>query len=295
MRSELLTKTVQTLEDYDFNILLYLHSCLDIAAQKKRLNLLIKVLENIDGFRREHAEELKRLSSSLNACPLIIGETTKAQRMAGNTLYDRHSISAVTLETFQSSLDGAFPERVFSRGRVIVEIDGDALEAVRKKKKITREKLAEEAGLTKEAVYFYERGGMKAREEAARMIEQFLDTQLTRTKSPFRGVTGQESVPRSHLEKKLTLFDFNVYSFNRMNFDVVARDARNKVVVRETPARDINRLMNFSDFFHTLLAIVGDEKDRDTAVVERHELLSVETKRDFLKLLREKTASTVNN
>ena len=85
MRQQLLKDAVQVLEDFNFDVLLYPHSCLDIAAQKKDLSVLIKVLENVDGFRPEHAAELKRLAAALNACPLILGETTKAERLVDGT------------------------------------------------------------------------------------------------------------------------------------------------------------------------------------------------------------------
>lgn len=183
MRENLLTKTVETLEEFNFDILVYLHSCLDIAAQKKALILLVKVLENIDGFKEKQAEELRKLSFVFKASPLLIGESTKTFRLEDGIIYDRHAVPAVTLETFRNSLTGAYPEKIFSKGRVIAELNGEELKKIREKKNITAEDLAEEIKLTRESIYLYEKEKIRVKYELAKRIESFLNAELIKKPS----------------------------------------------------------------------------------------------------------------
>ena len=290
MRAELLQKTVGVLEDYNFDILFYLHSCLDIAAQKKAFMMLIKVLENIDGFRTEHAEELKRLSSYLNSYPILIGETTKAERMQDGTIYDRHGVSSITVNTLESSLEGAYPEKIYSKGRMIANIDGSVLEEYRKRKRVSLDDLASEIKLTKESIYLYEHERMRVRYEIAKRIEEFLNASIITPKSPFIAQEKRDARPRTDVEKKLFLFDFEVYPFQKLNFDIGAKDKRHKLIVRETPLGDISKAVRFSNFFKTFLAVVSDKKSKDILVIEKEEFMAVSSKRDLVRLIRERSA-----
>jgi len=290
VREQLIQKTVEVLENNDFDILLYLHSSLDIAAQKKSFQMLIKILENIDGFRKEHADELKRLSSYLNSYPLLIGETTKVERMADDTIYDRHGISSITIATLENSLEGAYPDKVSSKGRLIANIDGSVLEEYRKKKDLTLDDLAEEIKLTKESIYLYEHERMRVKYEIAKRIEEFLHASLITPKSPFITQEKQEPKPTTDLEKKLFLFDFEVYPFHKLDFDIGAKDRRDKLIVRETPHGDMSNAIHFSNFFKTFLAIVSEKKVKDIPVIPKEEFMAVGSKRELVRLIREKSA-----
>jgi predicted transcriptional regulator len=263
---------------------------MDIAAQKKSFLMLIKVLENIDGFRKEHAEELKRLSRYLDSYPILIGETTKTEHMQDDTIYDRHGVSSITVKTLENSLDGAYPEKIYSKGRMIAGIDGSVLEEYRKKKNMTLDSLASEIKLTKESIYLYEHERMRVKYEIAKRIEEFLHARLITPKSPFTRQESQTSSPKTELEKKLVLFDFEVYPFHRLGFDIGAKDRKDKVIVRETPYGDLSSAVNFSNFFKTFLAVVSDKKYKDLPVIGKEEFLSVGSKKDLVRLIREKSA-----
>lgn len=289
MREQLLQRTVQTLEEHNFDILLYLHSCLDIAAQKKSFQMLIKVLENIDGFRKEHADELKRLSSYLNSYPLLIGESTKAERMKDDTIYDRYGISSITVKTLENSLEGAYPEKVSSKGRLIASIDGSVLEEFRKKKKFTLEKLAEEIMLTKESIYLYEHERMRVKYEIAKKIEELLKAKLIEPKSPFTVQASQPPKPKTDLERRLFMFDFEVYPFRRAGFDIGAKDTRDKLIIKGTPS-DMSNAIHFSSFFKTFLAVVSEKEEGSIPVIPKEEFMAASSKRDLIRLIKEKSA-----
>jgi predicted transcriptional regulator len=286
MRQQLLKDAVQVLEDFNFDVLLYPHSCLDIAAQKKDLSVLIKVLENVDGFRPEHAAELKRLAAALNACPLILGETTKAERLVDGTAYERHGITALTLATLRDSLAGAYPQKISSQGRVIAEIDGSAMQEARSRRGLTMDDFAQQISLTKESIYLYEHERMRVKYEIARRIEGFLDARLVMARTPFQKAE-ERPQPKGEIAEKLALLDFEVYPFKKLDFELVASDPKDRVMLGS--GTGLAKAVNLSDFFRTFLAVV-DESKTQLPAIDRKELLSLDSKKDFLRLLRERSA-----
>lgn len=290
MRKDLLTKTVETLEDFNFNILVYLYSCLDIAAQKKSLTLLIKVLENIDGFRNPHAQELKKLGFCFNACPVIVGNTSKTYRMNDGVLYNRHGVPAITLGTLQDTLAGAYPDKIYSKGRIIAEINGDELRKMREKKKLSAEGLAKQINLTRESIYLYESQKMRVRYEIAKKIENFLSAGLIQKPRFLEPVSGIETkTPRDVVGKKLVLFDFEVTPFSKLNFDLIAKDPKTRVVIREEISKHPEKILGFSNFFKAFLAFISEQKAEDIPIIKHEELKEIDSKKEFLSLLKERS------
>lgn len=299
MRKDLLTKTVETLEDFNFNILVYLYSCLDIAAQKKSLMLLIKVLENIDGFRNSHAKELKKLGFCFNACPLLIGENTKAYKMNDGVLYDRYGVTAITLGTLHDTLAGAYPDKIYSKGRIIAEIDGSELKKLRKKKHLSAEELARRINLTRESIYLYESQKTRMKYEIAKKIENFLSAGIIQKPSFLEPVSAisskpqeplRPSPPRGMVGKRLVLFDFEVTPFSKLNFDLIARDPSTRVVVREEISRHPEKILEFSDFFKAFLAFISEQRAEDIPIIKKKELKEIDSKKEFLSLLKERSS-----
>jgi putative transcriptional regulator len=289
-REQLLQDVVKALEQHDFDILVYSQSCLDIAAQKKSFSLLIKVLENIDGFRPEQADELKKLAHCLGASALLVGEKTKTEAMAGNTAYERYEIPAITAGTLDSALGGSLPEKISSKGRVIAEIDADKLKEARARKNLSGEELADAVGLTSAAVYLYEGNRIRALYDVAKEMEGLLNAPLVTRQSIFETYRCNADFPRDALSRKMALFDFDVHRFSKLNFDLIARDPSHKVILREEMARNIDKIVNFSEFFHSIFAIIAEKEKKDLPIISREELKGAASKKDFLRLLREKSS-----
>ncbi|MFH1470607.1 MAG: transcriptional regulator, partial [Candidatus Micrarchaeota archaeon] len=85
--------------------------CFDIVARREDGLLLIKVLQNVDAFTKEQAEDLRNISAMVGARPYLIGEQTKEFGLEPNTLYERHGIPTINLATFkQMVFEEEFPE-----------------------------------------------------------------------------------------------------------------------------------------------------------------------------------------
>jgi len=294
-RDVMLQDTVKVLDNHGFRMLVYQQSCLDVAAERKRLRLLMKVLGNIDGFRQEHAQELRRLSACLNACPVLVGGATKTAVLQNNAVYERYGVPSMTLSTFEDALDGAFPETLRSKGREIVCVDGPALQAARTGHGMTRAKLASQIGVTKETVYQYEHGDIRMQKDRAKEVEDMLHSKIIITRSPFE-VSDEKAgdVPQDKVQDKLHDFGFSLHQFDKLNFDLIAKDEKNKIIVKEALPRaaGAEKMAQFSEFFKALLAVISEKEAKgiEFPVIPRDEVLSVTSKQDFIRLLREKAA-----
>jgi len=186
--------------------------CFDLIAKKDALLILVKIYENIDNFREDQAYELRKLSSMLAGLPLIVGKRIRSNtEIEDGVVYSRYEIPVVSLETLHNLLIHKIPPLIFShRGGFKVRFDGDLLKEKRIEKSLSLSDLAREVGVSKRAIYEYERGKIDVSLETAMLIEEYLDEPLTLAINLFEemqrigSVTQPEKysgAPRSDLEK----------------------------------------------------------------------------------------------
>ncbi len=207
-----ITQLFETLH-FDLSIpLLGCGGCFDIIAKKQYLLMLVKIIETIDNLREDQAYELRKLSSMLGGLPLIVGKNIRRNSVIEDgVVYSRYEIPVVSLETLRNLLLHKIPPLIFAyRGGFKVRFDGDLLKEKRVGKNLSLSDLAREVGISKRAVYEYERGKINVSLETAMMIEEFLDEPLTLAINLFDemqrigSVTQPEKysgAPRSELEK----------------------------------------------------------------------------------------------
>ncbi len=177
-REETIQKTIQVLKKNNFlvNNFLQSNSCFDIVAKKEENTLLIKVYENIDSFRNEQGDELKKLSKVINANCIIIGSKTKVFELENNTVYFRQDIPAVNVYTFEKSINSQEPIVRHFKGKDIVDIDSEKLSLLRKEMDLSLKELAEKLGVATETLYRYEKGASTSLETAQKMENELKNT-----------------------------------------------------------------------------------------------------------------------
>ncbi len=161
--------------------------CFDIVARREGL-LLIKVLQNIDGYTREQAEDLKNIASMASAKPYLVGEQTKEFLLEENTLYERHGIPAVSISTFrQMVFEKSLPEKRKFR-KLGVSIDPEKFASRRRELELSLEELSDKAGIGKKTLYRYEHGITLVDEQKLKKLEEILGTGLRKGINPFDGL-----------------------------------------------------------------------------------------------------------
>ncbi|MBI4018300.1 MAG: helix-turn-helix domain-containing protein [Candidatus Aenigmarchaeota archaeon] len=148
--------------------------CFDIVARKEEI-LLLKVLENVDSFQEEQAENLKTLSANLEGSPALVGLCTRREKLQDNIIYERFEIPAFTPRTLENILvHNVHPVMYRFRGGFFAEINPQELRREREEKELTQSELAAKVGVTKKSIYEHEQKRMMARYDIARKMEKLL-------------------------------------------------------------------------------------------------------------------------
>ena len=147
----------------------------DLIGRRDRELLFVKVLRNVDGFNRETAEEMKRITGALDGKPLIIGLHSGAGNLEDGIVYSRFDVPILTPGTLSDELlEGVPPFILAEPGGLYVRLDGPMLRRMREEMSLSLGALAEIAGVSRRAIQMYE-SGMKAVIDVAQRLEDFFD------------------------------------------------------------------------------------------------------------------------
>ena len=184
MREVILFKTIAFLNGKGFEVTSFLgsNSCFDLIARRGSECFMVKVYSNVDSFRKEQAEELKKLSRAFSAIALIVGEKSKLFSLKQNTVYERHSLPVMNLQTFFSVFDSSIPAVHSFKGKTIVELDAEKLKEKRRELDLTLSELSKKTGLSRESLYRFEHG-YSTSVETAKKLERALGAELIAEKN----------------------------------------------------------------------------------------------------------------
>lgn len=180
-REQVLVQINELLANHGFETSnIYDRSCFDMAARRELLLLLLKVLINVDGFSNQQALEIKKIAQSILASPLIIGLKSKTEPLEEDVVYERHGIPVIAPETLRNMVvDEVYPEVLADRGGYYVQIDGEIIKEIRERENLSLKDLADIAHVSRETIYKYEHGMVRAFPETAMMLENILNMKIT--------------------------------------------------------------------------------------------------------------------
>jgi len=299
---------------------IYDRSCFDMVARKEFELLLLKILINIDGFTGNQAEEIKKVADTFLASPLVVGIKSKNEYLEEDVIYERHGIPVIARETLRNMVvDDIYPEVFADRGGYYVQMDGEIIKQVRETQNISRKDLADKAHVSKETIYKYERGMVRAFPETAMMLESILNMKITLSVNllSISDVDKRKDVKDTHpqnpdlsLQNQTTLqnLGFGVISTNRTPFDALAKKETDKklkikdstVITNLEKNRNQQALKRMALNVKDLSGITGtdavflleDKKPikciEGVPVVYNWEIKEMENSKEFLKLVRER-------
>ena len=213
---------------------IYDRSCFDMVARKELELLLLKILINIDGFTGNQAEEIKKVADTFLASPLVVGIKSKNEYLEEDVVYERHGIPVIARETLRNMVvDDVYPEVFADRGGYYVQMDGEVIKQVREAQNISRKDLADKAHVSRETIYKYERGMVRAFPETAMMLESILNMKITLSvnllnvpkKIENENSDNSKTNVKMSMENQpnLTKLGFGVISTSRTPFDALAK------------------------------------------------------------------------
>ncbi|HHY00008.1 MAG TPA: transcriptional regulator [Methanothermobacter sp.] len=311
-RDQVLTEINDLLSKHGFDTSnIYDRSCFDLVARRKLLLLLMKVLVNVDGFSIAHAEEIKKVARIFLASPILVGLKSKNEVLEEDVVYERHGIPVITPTTLQNIVvEEIYPEIFADRGGYYVQIDGQIIRDVREEQNLSLKDLADQAHVSRETIYNYETGRVRAQPETAFLLESILNMRITLSVNLFQAPQHEKThESREGEPRELVDLGFGVINTNRTPFDALAqpetkkskkfknteplitdleKNRNNKALIKMA-----TNLKDLSDVFGTdSVFILDKKKDVDcidgVPVVHNWEIGEMKNPAEFLKMLAER-------
>jgi putative transcriptional regulator len=268
------------------------HGCFSLAASKKTV-MLLKVLENVDSFMPEQAKNLKILSENLDASAALIGKHTRYESLRNYIIYDRFEVPTFTHGTLEAVLDSDLPHVLRDRGGLFVGVDPKKLRDARKNAGLTQFQLAEQAGVTKKAIYEHENRRMKMRSSIAGRIEKLIGEEITIPFTMKALETDETNAPQNMFEsnvgRTLHKIGFTVSFVYKNPFNIIAEE-RTAILSDAEPVTRIKRKAEaLAKMAETVkrpaIAITDEPVDLKIPTISRR-LLNELTPRDVRKLAK---------
>lgn len=135
----------------------YYQSCFDMAARKKLLLILLKVLVNIDSVNEAHVQEIRKVASTFSCISSCCGVKSKTHKLEEDVVYERHGLPVIGIDTLKNIiLYDEYPEFLADRGGYYVNINGNILKEYRDEYSLSLKDLADLAHVSRETIYKYE-------------------------------------------------------------------------------------------------------------------------------------------
>jgi putative transcriptional regulator len=297
---------------------IYDRSCFDMVARKELELLLLKILINIDGFTGNQAEEIKKVADTFLASPLVVGIKSKNEYLEEDVIYERHGIPVIARETLRNMVvDQLYPEVFADRGGYYVQMDGEIIKHVRETQNISRKDLADKAHVSKETIYKYERGMVRAFPETAMMLESILNMKITLSVNLLSIPDVARKNENSEMNKvemsgdnqpNLQNLGFGVISTTRTPFDALVKKESEKNITKNDGTVITNLEKNRNQ--HALKKMAINVKDlsgitgtdavfllegkkslkciEGVPVVHNWEIKEMENSKEFLRVVRER-------
>ena len=173
-------------------------ACFDVMATdcSHRETLLVKALENVDGFTREMNDRLARISTLLGAWSVLIGGCNRAGSLEDGVVYRRYAIDVMSPHTFEQYLTGDQPT-LRKEKKLLCELDPEKLKSARHELKMSRPEFSRFTGISEEMLYRYEHGICKPVSCVAEQMEHLLGARLTQGVSPSHNTPESRQCPEA--------------------------------------------------------------------------------------------------
>ncbi|MFX0086365.1 MAG: helix-turn-helix domain-containing protein [Candidatus Hodarchaeota archaeon] len=200
--------------------------------------IITKVVVDLDFFKKQTSIELQLISKLISGFPLLIALYADRKNIEEETLYRRHDISAVSLNTlkkylqFEGGKKSAKISKFTSRGGVYVNLSKEKFKLQRKIKKFDMTHLAERVGISRHSLYKYEKGESFPKVDnyislCKELDNDDLDVPLDIYETQFKGLCENTlkdyKQPRTKLQKEVGVYlaekDFEVLWFKSKLFD----------------------------------------------------------------------------
>ncbi len=252
--------------------------CFDFIAGRRDegKHLVIRVSEDVNQCNRQTIQDMKKLAATIEGTPLLIGSKMGKKELESGIFYRKYGVFVVDEETLKLFLEEKnFPLIYADRGGLYAKINPEKLKAARHEKGLSLGELAQKVGVSRKAIYEYERGNMDASLEVALKLEEVLDADLI---EPVTKLSELVRLDISTEKEKLSdnilslLYDilskagFEIWIFRKTPFDMAARrEEREKKVIAKNARktleeRELAILSEIADLISACVFLIVNRK-----------------------------------
>jgi len=277
-------------------------SSLDVVARKDGALLVAKAVEDIDRVSEGLSTELRKVASALSATPLFIASRKGGEAVEGGIAYEKMGVWAVAPTTLSEAARGEGPIVYSKLGRFYVKIHGGRLREARERKGLSLGDLARLVGVSRKAIYEYERGSMDAALEVAARMEEVLESGLALpvdiftspiTPPPSARVEEAADPLEKEVMSKFKRLGFEAFHFRKAPFNIIARSRRNRLLIRvaerfdRRAERGLKVVRSMADVSESLgLTIVKEEASVDEqGLLHYDEFKRVRSEPELVKII----------
>ncbi|MEM0217239.1 MAG: helix-turn-helix domain-containing protein [Candidatus Nezhaarchaeales archaeon] len=253
-----LSKTIEVLHESGFETskpYINERSSINIVARSGDSLVLIKALNDVNELKGCCAVEIKRAGYALRATPLIVGEKEGAHDIDREVVYEKQGVYIVHPDALREHFEGKKHYVYYKGGRLYVRIDGKKLREKREKVGLSLGDLANLVGVSRKAIYEYEKDEIDATIDVASKLYEVLsmyvgeeealkvfkpvdilsDVMVTEVKEIERRPASRSRRWRLQEEvaSKLLRLGFSIFRFKDAPFNLIAKKngERGKVIL----------------------------------------------------------------
>ncbi|MCD6368359.1 MAG: helix-turn-helix domain-containing protein [Thermoproteales archaeon] len=185
--------------------------CFNITAKRGDKFLLIKCVERLERFTSQLASELKITSFTFGSTPLVVAlKDSDGKPLLEGILYKKYKVFGVEPSTLRILLEERGIYIYADKGGFHVKINGKKLRKLRERLNLSLGEVAEAVGVSRKAIYEYERGNLGSTPEVAVRLEELLGGSIVKPINIFEEThyrkesDVQYRIARSHLRKMPT-------------------------------------------------------------------------------------------
>ncbi len=261
--------------------------CCDVIARKNETILLVKVLEDTNSMTKEHAEEMKKIASMIQASPLIIAEKG-GHTLEDNVVYARLGMHAINLPTLLNALHQHIPFIKSNRSGLTVEIKGKTLQQKREEENISLHALSRKMGVSSRMIVKYENESAEISFERALKVYELFGADVFTPINLFSFPTDTMIYTvSSDVGKKFNGMGFSTLETRKLPIDLIAKKESELIItgIGDHVPLDI---MNISTLIDAdKLIIFNKKKPKEQPAISKEEFFDLKDAHELIKFLRE--------
>ncbi len=279
----------------------------DLIARRDEERYILKVLQNVDTFKSQNADEIVRLGKITTSIAMVIGERGGSGPLQEGVVYYRHHVPILAPLTFFDFVEGDLPYVYSGPGGFYIPIDGEEMRSAREELGYSIGFVSNRIGTSRRSISLYE-SGSAATVDMFLKLESLLKRDIRRTVSIFNFHSDVDSpsvfdFANSFIEEVFNIMIRGGYDFQsvrRSPFDAIAYEKLESLLLvglfENTRSRTQRAaaISNFSEIFENIpLVISKTNTDKENIggchVVNLSDLRSAKDKDDLVRILIKKS------